>query len=47
MKLLLKIQKKDISPASEEAFDTMRMMLAYLSRAYVKMKEGDLDFLNN
>ena len=47
MKLLLKLQKKEISPASEEAFDSMRMMLAFLSRAYVKMKAGDLDFLNN
>lgn len=47
MKLLLRLQRKEISPASEEAFDTMRMMLAFLSRAYVKMKAGDLDFLNN
>lgn len=47
MKLLLKLQKKEISPASEEAFDSMRMMLAFLSRAYIRMKAGDLDFLNN
>lgn len=47
MKLLLKLQKKEISAASEEAFDAMRMMLAYLSRAYHKMKNGDLDFLKN
>ncbi len=47
MKLLLKIQKKEISPASEEAFDSMRVLLAYLSRSYHKMKSGDLDFLNN
>ena len=47
MKLLLRLQKKDITQESEEAFDAMRMMLAYLSRAYHKMKSGDLDFLNN
>ena len=47
MKLLLRLQRKEISPESEEAFDTMRMMLAFLSRAYVRMKAGDLDFLNN
>ena len=47
MKLLLKIQKKEISAESEEAFDSMRMVLAYLSRAYHKMKAGDLDFLKN
>ena len=47
MKLLLKLQKKEISPETEEAFDSMRIMLAYLSRGYRKMKSGDLDFLQN
>ena len=47
MKLLLKLQKKEISPETEEAFDAMRVMLAYLSRGYHKMKSGDLDFLQN
>lgn len=47
MKLLLKLQKKEISAETEEAFDAMRMMLAFLSRSYHKMKAGDLDFLNN
>jgi hypothetical protein len=47
MKLLLRLQKKEISSETEEAFDAMRMMLAYLSRAYHKMKSGDLDFLKN
>jgi hypothetical protein len=47
MKLLLKLQKKEISPETEEAFDGMRMMLAYLSRSYRRMKAGDLDFLKN
>jgi Domain of unknown function (DUF4924) len=47
MKLLLKLQKKEISAESEEAFDAMRIMLAYLSKSYHKMKAGDLDFLQN
>ena len=47
MKLLLRLQKKEISSETEEAFDAMRMMLAYLSKAYHKMKSGDLDFLKN
>lgn len=47
MKLLLKLQKKEISPETEEAFDSMRILLAYLSRGYHKMKSGDLDFLQN
>ena len=47
MKLLLKLQKKEISAETEEAFDAMRVMLAYLSKSYHKMKAGDLDFLKN
>lgn len=47
MKLLLKLQKKEISAETEEAFDHMRIMLAYLGRGYHKMKSGDLDFLKN
>lgn len=47
MKLLLRLQKKEISAETEEAFDAMRVMLAYLGRAYHKMKSGDLDFLKN
>ncbi|MES2799655.1 MAG: DUF4924 family protein [Bacteroidota bacterium] len=47
MKLLLKLQRKEISKESEEAFDAMRNILAYLSTAYAKMKSGQLDFLNN
>ena len=46
MKLLLRLQKKEISPASEESFDAMRVLLAYLSRSYTKMKAGEEDFLN-
>ena len=47
MKLLLKLQKKEISPETEEGFDAMRVMLAYLSQSYNKMKSGNLDFLKN
>lgn len=47
MKLLLRLQKKEISAETEEAFDSMRIQLAYLSQAYHKMKQGDLDFLKN
>jgi len=45
MKLLLKLQKKEISAETEDAFDSMRIMLAYLSKSYHKMKSGDTDFL--
>lgn len=47
MKLLLRLQQKEISAETEEAFDAMRIMLAYLSRAYKQMKSGDMNFLNN
>ena len=45
MKFLLKIQKKEISSETENAFDSMRIMLAYLSKSYHKMKSGETDFL--
>jgi len=47
MKLLLRLQKKEISPQTEQAFEAMSLMLAYLSKFYHKMKRGDLNFLNN
>jgi hypothetical protein len=47
MKLLLRLQKKEISAATEEAFDAMRALLAYIAGSYKKMKSGDMDFLNN
>lgn len=47
MKLLLKLQKKEISAETEEAFDAMRVMIAYLGRTYHQMKSGNLNFLNN
>lgn len=47
MKLLLRLQKKEISSATEEAFTAMSSLLAYIASAYKKMKNGDLDFLKN
>jgi hypothetical protein len=47
MKLLLRLQRKEISRETEEAFDSMRNIVAYLSRAYHKMKGGDGQFWNN
>ena len=42
MKLLLKLQGKEIGAESEAAFDTMRIVLAYLTKAYHQMKAGDM-----
>ena len=47
MKLLLRLQKKEISAESEAAFDTMRILLAYLAKSYHQMKNGSIDFINN
>jgi hypothetical protein len=47
MKFLLKLQKKEISSESEDAFDAMRVVVAYLTRAYHQMKRGELTFFNN
>jgi len=47
MKLLLRLQKKEISAETEESFDSMRILAAYLSRAYHQMKAGTLNFFNN
>ncbi|MCO5261016.1 MAG: DUF4924 family protein [Crocinitomicaceae bacterium] len=47
MKLLLRLQKKNISSETETAFEAMRAVLAYLAKSYHKMKKGDLDFLKN
>lgn len=47
MKFLLKLQKKEISSESEDAFDAMRIVIAYLTRAYHQMKRGELTFFNN
>lgn len=47
MKLLMRLQRREISEATEKAFESMGTMLGYLAAAYRKMKNGDLDFLNN
>jgi hypothetical protein len=47
MKLLMRLQRREISEATEKAFESMSAMLGYLAGAYKKMKNGDLDFLNN
>lgn len=41
-KLILKLQKKTISSATNEAFDAFRNVLAYLSVKYLEMKAGKL-----
>jgi hypothetical protein len=47
MKMLLKLRKKEITEETEEAFDSMRIVLAYLSKKYHEMKSGQLNFWNN
>jgi Domain of unknown function (DUF4924) len=47
MKLLLRLQKKEISAETEEAFDHMRIVLAYLSRSYHQMKSGEGEYWKN
>jgi len=47
MKLQLKVRKQDISPETEDAFDKMRIQLAYLSREYKRMKSGNWVFNPN
>jgi len=47
MKLLLRLQKKEISQETEDSFDSMRILLAYLSRAYHQMRNGDGQYWNN
>jgi Domain of unknown function (DUF4924) len=47
MKLLLRLRGQEISAESEEAFDAMRILLAFLAKSYHRMKSGDLNFFNN
>lgn len=42
MKLLLRLQRKEISAETEDAFDSMRILLAYLSKSYKDLYEGKL-----
>ncbi len=46
-KLLLKIQKKNISPGTEEAFAHFRKVLAYLALRYKEMKTGVYTAMSN
>ncbi len=41
-KLILKLQGKDISSSTEEAFQAFRNVLAYLAAKYKQMKNGEL-----
>ncbi|CAG5085834.1 DUF4924 family protein [Parvicella tangerina] len=41
-KLILKLQGKDISSSTEEAFDAFRNVLAYLASKYKQMQNGEL-----
>ena len=47
MKMLLRLKKQEISAETEEAFDSMRIMLAYLAKSYKAMKSGELNFFAN
>lgn len=47
MKLLMKLKNQSISVESEEAFKAMQAFVALLSKAYLNMKKGELDFLKN
>lgn len=47
MKLLMRLKGQEISAETEEAFDSMRIMLAYLAKTYKQMKNGELNFLSN
>lgn len=41
-KLILKLQNKEISSSTEEAFEAFRNVLAYLAVKYKQMKNGEL-----
>ena len=41
MKWQLKLRKQEISAETEDAMDSMRILLAYLAREYKKMKTGE------
>lgn len=43
-KLMLKLQKKPITPGTEEAMDAFREVLSHLSTQYKRMHTGELDF---
>mgnify|MGYP006092793831 CR=1 FL=1 len=47
MKLQLRIRGKEITAETEEAFDAMRIQIAFLVREYHKMKSGNYNFIQN
>ena len=47
MKLQFRLRKKEITQETEEAFDAMRIQLAFLVREYHKMKSGDYSSIQN
>ncbi|RCL73118.1 MAG: DUF4924 family protein [Flavobacteriales bacterium] len=47
MKLQLRMRGKEITAETEEAFDAMRIQIAFLVREYHKMKSGDYTFNQN
>ncbi len=46
-KIILKLKKQTISPATEEAFNHISVLYAHLAAYYIKMKKGELNFANN
>jgi hypothetical protein len=46
-KLLLKLRGVEITKETEEAFDTFRKLISYLTKQYHKMKRGELNFHYN
>ncbi len=47
MKLLLRLQNKEITKATDEVFDAMRILVAYLAHAFRQMKNGEGEFWKN
>lgn len=47
MKLLIRFNKQEISSETEKAFDTLRIQLAYLVKAYHQIKNGTLSYSQN
>jgi len=45
--LLLKLQKKEISPATQESLNSFAQIMAYLAKQYKEMKSGLLDYSAN
>ena len=46
-KLLLKLKGVDITKETEDAFDTFRKLVSYLTKQFHKMKRGELNFQYN